>query len=472
MRKAKNAEYPPLHLIVDVDGEDKREYVFSQSFIIGREDECDLTIQNSHVSRTHVEVDFRDQCWWVHDLESTNGIFVNGKKVQHAPVLDRDLLVLGKDGPRVQCTYISKQEAQSIKAEQVTDSPKKEKNRVLILSVLVVVLAASGFLFGKNELGKQERFRERALELFSQSRKTNVAIAEVYAGEETDRLARAQQIIELQKTLNNDLESYKGYLIRMGFYADIEDPITQLIYNTASRLSENELTLPIAFVEDVRSCIQKCWLQDQSGSYEAALSSARFANYSSSLLKTLREFGLPQEFFYLPLSISGFDGEKDLLSGFETRAGIWQLTKSSAMSYGLVVEENNERSLLDHVDERYDFSKSTRASAQLLQDIYRQESLASGLLTVALFLQYQKNQAAGKEIEVGTLLADIPDDIDSRNLWYIMERYPYRISEDVYQEVIRVFSAAVIGQDPLVFNLDFSTPTATNMSSNIYRAFR
>ena len=472
MRKAKNAGHPPLHVLVDVDGEEKKEYVFSRSFNIGRENDCDLTILNSHVSRNHLEIDYRDQCWWVHDLESTNGVFVNGKKVQHAPVLDKDVLVLGKDGPRIKCTYISKEEARSIQAEKKEAKPARELNRALIFSILFILLAGSGFLYGRNELGKQERYRESALDLFSQIRTANIAIAEVYAEEDVDRLAKAQKIIELQKELKENLKDYREYLIRMGFYADMEDQVTRLIYSTAFQFAENELTLPASFVEDVNTCIQDCWLRGEAKTMEAALTNAQFSNFTSPLLKTLREFGLPQEFFYLPLSISGFDAEKELLSGFEAKAGVWKLATSSATSYGLVVEESSERSLLNPVDERYDFTKSTRVSAKLLQDIYRKEAFSSGVLTLALFLQYQENQANGENMEVGALLADIPDDIDSRNLWYIMEKYPYRISEDVYNEVVRVFAAAVIGQDPLLFDLNFSTPTASNMSSNIYRAFR
>lgn len=472
MRKAKHAGYPPLHVVVDVKGEQKREYVFSQLFRVGREADCDLTIQHSHISRHHLEIDFKDQCWWVHDLESTNGVFVNGKKIQHAPILDGDVLVLGKDGPEMQCVYISKEEARAIEIEQNEADTTGDKRKMLIYAVAVVLLGVVGLLYGRNELGKHERFRERALELFSSIRTTNVAIAEVYAEEEADRLAKAQKIIELQQVRQDDLESYREYLIRMGFYAEVQDQARQLIYSAAYNLSENELTLPPSFVDAVFACIQECWLMDDGKTYQAGLNTAQFLNYTSRLQKTLREFGLPQEFFYLPLTVSGFDSEKELLSKFEARAGAWKLTQSSAIAYGLLVEESSERSAVESIDERYDFAKATRASAQLLHDIYRTEAYASGVLTLALFLQYQENQANGEATRVGDLLADIPDDIDSRNLWYIMERYPYRISDDVYQEVIRIFAAAVIGQDPRVFNLEFSTPTATNMSSNIYRAFR
>ena len=472
MLKARNATFPPLHLFVDVEGQQKTEYVFSSTFRIGRDEDCDISIQHSHVSRHHIEVDYRDQCWWLHDLESTNGVFINDKKVQHAPVLDKDVVVLGVGGPRISCTYISKEEATQFKAERKEPSGNR---KYLYYTLAVVLLSVVGFLYGKNELGKQERFREQAIDLFTTVRNTNIAIAEVYAEENVDRLSKAQKIIELQKDRKDDLESYRGYLIRMGFYSELENQTYRLIYSTASQFSENELTLPESFVNEVYNSIQQYWLVENIEAYEAAINTAQFDNYSSTFLKTMREFGLPQEFFYLPLAISGFDSKKDLLSGFEPRAGVWKLSMASARAYGLEVENDQEMGVLNTgsmEDERYNFVKATKASAKLLHDIYRKEAFASGLLTLALFLQYQEDQANGKEISVGTLLADAPADIDSRNLWYIMDKYPYRFSPEVYQQVVQIFAAAAIGQDPQLFNLDFTTPTATNLSSNIYRAFR
>ena len=470
MLKAKNAVFPPLHLFVEVEGQDSKEYVFSTSFRVGRDMDCSLSIQHSHVSRLHFEMGYREQCWWLHDLGSTNGVYVNGKKVQHAPVLDKDTIVLGVDGPRISCSYISKEEAHQFKASST--EPQKSRKTVYF-AIAILLLGVVGFFYGKNELGKQERFREQAISLFTTVRNTNIAIAEVYAEDEGDRLSKAQKIIELQKIKKEDMESYRGYLIRMGFYSELENQIYRLIYSTASELSENELTLPDEFVNEVYESIEQYWLRSQIEDYENALSTAQFSNYTSTVLKTLREFGLPQEFFYLPLTISGFDAKKDLLSDFEPHAGAWKLSYASATAYGLTIENDSEMSLLSSpTDERYNFVKSTRASIQMLHDIYRTEAYASGLLTLALFLQYQKDQAEGKQTDVGGLLVDVPGNIDSRNLWYIMERYPARISNDVYQQVVHIFAAAAIGQDPQLFNLDFTTPTATNLSSNIYRAFR
>ncbi len=447
--------------------------MFSNAFRIGRDGDCDLIVQHEHVSRHHVEIDFREDCWWVHDLESTNGIYVNDKKVMHAPLLDRDQLVLGKDGPCIHIRYIDEEEMAHMDApDEYSEGDEVNRKKVLLFVLAALILGAAGFFYGKNEFGNKERFKERAHALFMDVRSKNVQIADVPTEEGLDRLEKAQRIIELQKSRQEDLDDYRGYLIRMGFYGEIEDLTERQIYRAAFLLSEDELMLPASFVAEVARCIQSCWIDQQVGDMETALIRARLSNRGANLVKTLREYGLPQEFFYIPLTISGFESDKDLLSTFEAQGGLWQLSVRTAERYGLQVDEQDGPSILTGTDERYDPAKSTRAAIQLLHEIYRKEALGSGLLTIALYLQYQENESTGKITEQGSLLADVPLDIESRNLWYIMERFPYRISDEVYHTVVHVFSAVVIGQDPQLFGLDFSTPTATNLSSNVYRAFQ
>lgn len=49
---------------------------------IGRAADCDILIKNDYVSRHHAELIWSEQGWRVKDTNSTNGVFVNDKKVQ------------------------------------------------------------------------------------------------------------------------------------------------------------------------------------------------------------------------------------------------------------------------------------------------------------------------------------------------------------------------------------------------------
>jgi adenylate cyclase len=48
---------------------------------VGRRETCDIPIRLPNVSGMHCELLFRDGFWWIKDLNSTNGVKVNGMRV-------------------------------------------------------------------------------------------------------------------------------------------------------------------------------------------------------------------------------------------------------------------------------------------------------------------------------------------------------------------------------------------------------
>jgi len=61
----------------------------------GRLERCDLTIQDSTVSREHAAFVRRGDRWWVVDLGSTNGTKVNGRRAAEHPLDPGDEVELG-----------------------------------------------------------------------------------------------------------------------------------------------------------------------------------------------------------------------------------------------------------------------------------------------------------------------------------------------------------------------------------------
>ena len=55
---------------------------------VGRQDECQIRIKSSQVSRRHCELFEKKGLLLVKDLGSSNGTFVNGKKIQGQQVLE------------------------------------------------------------------------------------------------------------------------------------------------------------------------------------------------------------------------------------------------------------------------------------------------------------------------------------------------------------------------------------------------
>ncbi|HET7722577.1 MAG TPA: FHA domain-containing protein, partial [Acidimicrobiales bacterium] len=72
-------------------------YELGDELTVGRAGGCQITLDDTFVSQLHARVFRRDGQLWVEDLGSTNGTFLNRKKIS-APVSMRkgDRLQIGK----------------------------------------------------------------------------------------------------------------------------------------------------------------------------------------------------------------------------------------------------------------------------------------------------------------------------------------------------------------------------------------
>jgi diguanylate cyclase (GGDEF)-like protein len=66
-----------------------------ENIVMGRGDDCDITVLDHSVSRRHVRFELDIDGYLVTDLESTNGTFVNDTPAKHTPLSDGDYLRVG-----------------------------------------------------------------------------------------------------------------------------------------------------------------------------------------------------------------------------------------------------------------------------------------------------------------------------------------------------------------------------------------
>ena len=66
-----------------------------QQTVIGRARDCDVQIEDPSASRRHAEVRQEGTAYWIVDLDSTNGIEVNGKRVKRAKLEPGDTFTVG-----------------------------------------------------------------------------------------------------------------------------------------------------------------------------------------------------------------------------------------------------------------------------------------------------------------------------------------------------------------------------------------
>jgi adenylate cyclase len=63
---------------------------------IGRRESCDICMKYPNISGIHCELNFRDGYWYIRDMNSTNGIKVNGTRVQEKLIHPKDEISIGK----------------------------------------------------------------------------------------------------------------------------------------------------------------------------------------------------------------------------------------------------------------------------------------------------------------------------------------------------------------------------------------
>jgi len=114
--------------------------------IVGRHRSCDLIITDDTVSGRHCKIEETPEGYVIEDLGSSNGTFVNAKRIQSATLESNDQVVLGLakfvfiDGALIPQTMIASEEDETALAT----TPAKKKGR-LIAGVAVAVVAVLGF---------------------------------------------------------------------------------------------------------------------------------------------------------------------------------------------------------------------------------------------------------------------------------------------------------------------------------------
>jgi len=71
------------------------EYPVDGRLVIGRSRDCDVRLADPNVSRQHAEVRREGSDFYVVDLDSTNGVEVNGRRAKRARLEDGDTILLG-----------------------------------------------------------------------------------------------------------------------------------------------------------------------------------------------------------------------------------------------------------------------------------------------------------------------------------------------------------------------------------------
>ncbi|MFO8111957.1 MAG: FHA domain-containing protein [Desulfosalsimonadaceae bacterium] len=476
--------FPVIHVILKKGHAGRRAFKFTRSFQIGRAAGCDIQIQEEDVSRRHAAVEYSDGQWWITDLESSNGIWINGGKVSRAPVGDNTEVEFGPGGPVLLFQVPEKtaghrpssgsadEEGQknieqyarhyfgdasekgigerTMMVRQAFQRVRRKQKRtyfwVIAVSASICIFAVTYAVYKHFEMEKQKKLAE---DIFYTMKSLELEFAEVLA------LARRTEDIETKRTVArftakyDSLEkNYDRFVDSLGIYGKGVDEKEKTILRVARRFGECEINMPEAFKNEVLNYINR-WRS--TNRMKKALTRAIRKGYVSAIVETMNHYDLPPHFFYLALQESNFDLNA---CGPETRYGIakglWQFIPPTAEEYGLKLGPLTHVRTPDELDDRHDFEKSTRAAARYLRHIYDTDAKASGLLVIASY-----NWGQGR---VNRLIRQMPDNPEERNFWKFLNQYRDSIPQETYDYVFYIFSAAVIGENPALFGFDFENP--------------
>ena len=135
---------PPPRLVVLGEPAAGAEFTLSKSALrIGRDERLDIWINHKSISHEHAEVQVRDGKVTVFDLESANGMCVNGVRATRAVLESGDILELGE----VRFRFLPAEGAHSLVAlpeEPAAGAPSSSSSRkpIIALSVIALLLMA------------------------------------------------------------------------------------------------------------------------------------------------------------------------------------------------------------------------------------------------------------------------------------------------------------------------------------------
>ncbi|HEX5432413.1 MAG TPA: transglycosylase SLT domain-containing protein [Bryobacteraceae bacterium] len=435
---------------------------------IGRSAENDIVLsEEPSVSARHLEIRRVDGDYWLHDLDSTNGTYLNGERVQEAALRPPASIQLGTSGPALvfmledaaadpDRTLISSTPVAPVKnsgpAAPISAEHEKlvasavakarrarshgafdqtatimrsmlgdalqrttRKFKIVIAGLLVALAGISAYGFW--QIGNLKR-EKRGLD-------SQMEQIEVLLEKPDQNPAETEQLLDRLDQFQGQAKALEGTLLYRILARQREDPVTRDIRSLMSEFGAETYSVPPEFLDQVNRFIQRYQGPDRATT-ERALGEAR------SNMETMREIfqrdNLPPDLAYMVLVESGMNADGSSPAG---AVGWWQFTPATAKYYGLRVDSR--------VDERRNARKSTEAAAKYVRDLIL--DFGSGSSVMLALAAYNLGPAKVKQA-----IRRVRDPIRQRDFWYLYRMRALPVETREY--VPKVIAAMIIARNP------------------------
>lgn len=456
---------------------------FRTDFYIGRDPDCEVQVQDVHVSRRHARVAFAAGHWTIVDLQSRNGLLIDGEQVESAAVNDGIRVTLGEDGPSIELGH----RLPSPVKPQIDDEPNGDdepseqdllegyahryvhddstegvgdRTRMIRLAVreerkkerrkyhrIIAVIASLGVISSGYFFYKYWNVAAVAERRFYEMKEIDVQIAEAQEKVAATGDQRSRELLARYMEERRQMEAnYEAYFKKV--YDRNLSPRDRQILKITRLFGECELTAPKEYVAEVSKYIDR-WRSTRK--FADAVRRAQAGGYIKRIVDTFVARQLPPQYFYLAMQESGFD---PTVSGPATpygyAKGMWQFIPETGRRFGLNPGPLFKTRQFDPADDRHDWERATTAAARYIKEIYSTEAEASGLLVIASY-----NWGEHRVIDTVKKMPRNPRD---RNFWQLLAQR--KVPEQTYDYVFYIVSAAVIGEDPRMFGIELDNPLA------------
>ncbi|HBC75647.1 MAG TPA: hypothetical protein DC017_12510 [Candidatus Wallbacteria bacterium] len=170
----------------------------TKEYTLGRSPECSVMVKSTIASRLHARLFFRDGSWRVSDNQSTNGTWLNGKKIKESAIANYDVVRIGdvlvefNDEELLQSIIVNKSEISEYTSE-------KAAAQNLVLNEFSVKVGE--LLKDFNEKTNERNFREETARF--QTRLTEMVNS--YASDNARINSEMKILFELTKSISEIL---------------------------------------------------------------------------------------------------------------------------------------------------------------------------------------------------------------------------------------------------------------------------